>query len=252
MDYPDDFPPESRAAVAAERLRAARDFDAIRKNPPRTEHGFSHDWDAELRKYILRQFIVFVREACKLGRAGVWQVDRIEEASMEFLRLATIDTEFGKGSGLVGRSWTENWHGQIQPEVMRRLERSAEYQQYRDALLEIAEIQEAQTRGNLSATADLTLVQQRALAVDPEADRRKIVDAFLNQCTRESGVGFKVTRKHIWLVAGHSQPRQFQYWQGRSSEATEEDDRNFQRILSMPPGEFIGLLKRKGIFSSNS
>jgi hypothetical protein len=119
MDYPNDFPPESRAAVAAERLRAERDFEAIRANPPRTKHGFSHDWGAELRKYILRQFIVFVREACKLGRAGVWQIDRIEEASMEFLRRATIDAESSPGSEVVGRSWTENWGGQIQPEVMR-------------------------------------------------------------------------------------------------------------------------------------
>ena len=251
MDYPDDFPPESRAAVAAERLRAERDFDAICENPPRTKHGFSHDLAAELRKYILRQFIVFVREACKLGRAGVWQVDRIEGASMEFLRRATIDAEFSKGSGVVGRSWTENWHGQIQPEVMRLLEQSPEFRQYRDALLEIAEIQEAQAGGNLTTTANLTVVQQRASAEEPEADRRKIVDTFLNQCNRESGAGFKVTRKHMWLVAGHKHPRQFQYWQERSSKATEEDDRNFRRILSMLPGEFIELLNKRGIFPSN-
>jgi hypothetical protein len=74
---------------------------------------------------------------------------------------------------------------------MRRLERSAEYRQYRDALLEIAEIQEAQVRGNLTMTADLTLVQHPALATGPEADRRKIVDTFLNQSNREAGVGFK-------------------------------------------------------------
>ena len=68
MDYPDDFPPESRAAVAAERLRAARDFDAIRKNPPRTEHGFSHDWDADSESTF------FASSSFSSGKPASWDV----------------------------------------------------------------------------------------------------------------------------------------------------------------------------------
>ena len=171
---------------------------------------------------------------------------------MEFLRRATIDAEYSKGSGVMGHSWTENWGGQIRPEVMRRLQQSPDYRQYRDALLEIAELQEAQVPRNLTTTTDLTLLQQQELATEPGADRRKLVDTFLTQCNREAGAGFKVTRKHIWLVVGHKRPRQFQYWQERSGKTTEEDERNFRRILSMLPGEFIGLLTTRGIFPSNS
>jgi len=80
-------------------------------------------------------------------------------------------------------------------------------------------------------------------------NRPAVVDAFLLQCNQEAAVGFKVIRKHIWLAAGHRHARQFQYWQEGSDKATDEDDRNFSRILSMPPAEFISLLKKKNIGS---
>jgi hypothetical protein len=84
-------------------------------------------------------------------------------------------------------------------------------------------------------------------ATDREGDRSAIVDAFLLQCNRESPAGFKVIRKHIWQAAGHVHPRQFQYWQKESDKATDEDDRNFSRILHMTPTQFIALLDKKGI-----
>jgi len=87
---------------------------------------------------------------------------------------------------------------------------------------------------------------------DQEPDRVTMVDAFLLQCNRESAGGLKVLKKHIWLVAGHRQRRQFQFWQSRSDRAANEDDRNFGRILRMPPAEFLALLKKKGILPPNS
>jgi hypothetical protein len=130
MRYPKDFPSESRAAVAAEKLRAGKDFDKARENSPWRQYGAGPDLEAELRRYILRQFSVFVSEACKLGQRGVWHVDRVEEAAREFLRLATIDATYSKGhdkSGRAfGRDWTSNWNGSIQPQVMRLFEQSGE------------------------------------------------------------------------------------------------------------------------------
>jgi hypothetical protein len=79
-----------------------------------------------------------------------------------------------------------------------------------------------------------------------------MVDDFLVQCNRESALGFKVIRKHIWRAAGHAHARQFQYWQAGSDKATDEDHRTFRRILCMPPSEFIALLKNKGIFPPRS
>lgn len=141
MRYPHDFPPESRAAVAAEKLRAGKDFDEARENWPRTEHGF--DLGAELRSYILRQFAVFVREACKLGDKGIWHVDYVENAVLEFIRLCTIEALSSKGHDRygqgVGGNWISSWSGHIEPEVQGQLEKTGEWRQFRDALLQVAE-----------------------------------------------------------------------------------------------------------------
>jgi hypothetical protein len=71
------------------------------------------------------------------------------------------------------------------------------------------------------------------------------VDEFLRRCTQETKL--KATRKHIWQVALHGSPRQFQYWQASSPKATKQDDLNFRRILEMKPTDFETLLKKKGI-----
>jgi hypothetical protein len=282
MQYPIDFPPESSAAVAAEKLRAGKDFDKARENPQRLQSGFEPYLEAELRKYILRPFGVFVREACKLGHKGIWHVDRIEKFAREFLRLSTIDAMWSKGwyrnGQEIGRGWIESGGSHIGPEVQRQFERSGEWQQFQDALLQVAEIQEARTsdlgektekeigtvtrdfgqsertdgRSSEAENAAMPIPELTAATTDHGSDLSKMVDAFLLQCNRESPVGFKVIRKHIWLAAGHAHARQFQYWQENSKKATDEDDRNFRRILHMAPAEFIALLRKKSIALSNS
>ena len=146
--YPEDFPPESRAAVAAEKLRAGRDFDKARDNAPRTAYDRAQYHEVELRKYILRRFGVFVREACKLGQRGIWHVDQIEKEAREFLRSSTIEVIYDKASRNSGRQvggdWLSNWDGSIQPEAMRQFERHVEWREFQDALLQVAESQAAQ------------------------------------------------------------------------------------------------------------
>jgi len=147
MQYPEDFPHKSRAAVAAERLRAGNDFDQA------LEH-LSRDADIEdqIRKYILRQFLVFVREVSKLGKAGIWPVDRVEGDALEFLRHATIDAVYSKRPWL-GDRWISRMSGQLTSEILRQFEKSPEWHQYRDMLLDVAEAQEA---GTAVGAKDLT------------------------------------------------------------------------------------------------
>jgi hypothetical protein len=283
MQYPEDFPPESRAAVAAEKLRSGKDFDEFRQNPRRMvsdprrpQYDFDEHFKAELRKYILRQFSVFVREACKLGHRGIWHVDRIEEAALEFLRLSTIDAVYSKGhykSGAkISLNWIGTWGGYIEPHVQRQFEQSVEWQQFQDELLQVAEGQQQgirelgkpdaeignttadsacseQTEGTSSKPGDAPMCAQEltVATTDREPDPRTEVDAFLRRCNQESAGGFRVIKKHIWLAAGHGHARQFQYWQQRSGKATDEDDRNFRRILGMGSADFIALLTKKHI-----
>jgi hypothetical protein len=81
-------------------------------------------------------------------------------------------------------------------------------------------------------------------------DRNALVDDFLSKCNKEAPHGLKVIKKHIWLAVGHTNRRQFEYWQQGSKKATEEDNKNFGRILSTAPAEFILLLLKKKIVPS--
>jgi hypothetical protein len=85
---------------------------------------------------------------------------------------------------------------------------------------------------------------------DSKAGRRAMVDTFLTRCNEKAR--FKVIRQHIWRSVGHRKSRQFEYWQACSDKATAVDDRNFRRILSMNPTDFIALLGTKGIASDKA
>lgn len=80
--------------------------------------------------------------------------------------------------------------------------------------------------------------------------RRFKVDAFLAKCNQNSRRKF--IRSHIWKAAGHSSPRQFQYWQagndrirGAPHGASQADDLIFRRILSLSCSEWEGLQQKK-------
>ena len=139
--YPPEFPRKSRAAVRAEKIRAARDFENDKQNV-----RYLSEIEGLLRRYILRVFIVFVREAVHLGHQDIWSVDRLESESREFLRQFTIMAEFQKGfdrSGQKVREMVSNWDGSILPNVQREFEQSAEWREFESILLEVAD---AQTR----------------------------------------------------------------------------------------------------------
>jgi hypothetical protein len=82
--------------------------------------------------------------------------------------------------------------------------------------------------------------------------RRAAVDRFLLRVKQETVL--RALKTHIWKAAGHTTPRQFQYWQagkdrlkGKSRGATTQDGLTFQRILDMDPKEFVALLYKKHV-----
>jgi hypothetical protein len=148
--YPQDFPKESRAAVHAEKLRASKDLSETK-----TRLRWTSDIETELRKYILRVFIVFAREALNLGRKRVWTVDKVESQAREFLRWFIIYAWYEKGYDEAGNriaSVTDHW-GSVSSNVQQALEQSPEWVQYEAGLLEVAEIQSI---GDLDLETELT------------------------------------------------------------------------------------------------
>ncbi len=148
MEYPEDFSPQARARVEAERLKAGKELEQQRNEVTWSPFGPSTADEENLRKYILRVFLVFAQEACKLGSQRSWTVDRIRSAADEFLRSFTIEAYYDKGHDKSGRELREmvsHWNGSILPKVQREFEKSPEWHQFEQELLAVAE---QQTRGS--------------------------------------------------------------------------------------------------------
>ncbi len=143
MKYPEDLSPQARARVEAERLKAGEQLEQRRDQVPWVRYGPVRADEENLRKYILRVFLVFAQEACKLGSQRQWTVDRIRSEVDEFLRRFTIEAYSDKGhdkSGRKLREMTDNY-GSILPKVQWEFKKSAEYHQFERELLAVAEQQ---------------------------------------------------------------------------------------------------------------
>jgi hypothetical protein len=132
--FPDEFPEKSRRIVLAEEIRAGRDLEEAKKNG-----GVSKLRDL-LIGFIMRVFIVFVREANELARQGIWSAGRLESESLQFLHHCTVSARYERGRDKYGNQIGEmvsHW-GSIEPDVERRFKKSPHWQEYEDILLEIA------------------------------------------------------------------------------------------------------------------
>ena len=256
IDYPREFSPEARARIEAEMVRARRDF-RLRRAEITSSYGPSAADEENFRQYVLRVFLAFAKEACKLGSLRVWTVDKITPECVEFLRRFTIQAYYEDGHDRNGRrlsSMTSNLNGSLLEAVERQYRGSEEWRQFEDALLAVAEQVATASHEDLSTAPPIVRDEPSETnnavpvtgSIDKPGERRAlIVDAFLQRCNERVDGGTKVIRKHIWGAIGHQQPRQFQYWQADDVQATEEDDQNFRRILSMEPSDFIAILKQK-------
>ena len=69
MEYPSGFPPQCRAAIEAEELRASRDLDGAKQSLAWSKSGPGEELEAEVRRYVLRIYAAFVQQAsqCAVG-----------------------------------------------------------------------------------------------------------------------------------------------------------------------------------------
>lgn len=181
--------------------------------------------------YVLRVFLAFAREACELGNQRTWMVDRVRSESEDFLRRFANRAHHEDGRDRTGKAFpevTSNLSGVLLSSVARGLREGPEWHDFEAALLAVAERQ--------AGTGH---------PVHPAGSRREAVDAFILKCWQEKSR--KVTRKHIWSLAGHQGPRQFQFWQASDPKATRQDDENFRRLIKMNPQAFADLMKKKGL-----
>ncbi|MGP8242905.1 MAG: hypothetical protein ACLQVN_00125 [Bryobacteraceae bacterium] len=73
-------------------------------------------------------------------------------------------------------------------------------------------------------------------------DRRKAIDGFISKL---ADAGHKISRKHIWSVAGYKDRTEFERFQRGDTRTTKSATASFNRVLNMKPEDFIRALEKK-------
>ena len=140
MEYPREFSAQARGRVEVEQIRAHRDLDQNRNQVAWSRYGPVAADEGNLRRYILRVFLAFSEEACKLE---LWAVDRVRSEALEFLRLFTIQAYYEDGHDKSGRKLSRmisDHDGSILSEVEREFRKLAEWGQFEEQLLALEKV----------------------------------------------------------------------------------------------------------------
>jgi hypothetical protein len=164
MEYPREFSRQARARVEGERLKAIQEFEQERKSPVPSDWT-PQRWDqCTLYAYILRVFLVFAREACQLGRDGVWTVDQVREEAEGFLRVFAMESYYERGRDRTGArlpNILNRYNEDLRSEVYSEFRASEEWNQFERGLLTLAELQGS--RAAAGAGRSFSESQQRRL-----------------------------------------------------------------------------------------
>jgi DNA-binding XRE family transcriptional regulator len=162
MKYRSEFPPDARARVEAETLRA---YAALDQDVRGVE---SRRRDVPFIRCVMRVFIAFAREACEFGKKSNhrdWSDRELDQRCREFLLSIVIDAWEDKAKNLGIRQMfsSSGWGYSIKEDDRQEIEKSPEWKQYQLLLLDALEAQSARTvdcslpqRGPASATASET------------------------------------------------------------------------------------------------
>lgn len=247
MDYPQDFPAESRAKVEAARIRAGRQFDSMRAKAK---------WNGEIEAlfwiYVLTPFVVFARESSRLG---LWPVDRMDEKCREFLRRLTIDAYYHKGKAAGLQDMIDNFSSDILWQAQQEIEKTSLWRKYETIRLKSAAkatttkqstgIIPGQFAGLTAEEREKLKVNQNLIAVpanpyfpdlwsqtnanqaegsivqnsekttptveSKSTDRKALVKAYIEEVRAKKSK--RITRKDIWTAAGYQTRTEFERWQ---------------------------------------
>ena len=175
MKYPNEFPRNARARVEAETLRAFSVLEQDVRGKARSER------DVLFVRCVMRIFLVFVREACEFGKKSghrAWSDRELDQRCRDFLLSIVIDAWQDKAKDLGVRHMftSRGWGYSILDDDRRRIEKSEEWKQYQELLLDAIESQ-AQTHRSIPSSKGLPLGQgPKTVKRSPKFER---IDAAL-------------------------------------------------------------------------
>jgi hypothetical protein len=143
MKYPSGFPQDARARVETEKLHA---YAALEQDIRGIE---SWRRDAPFIRCVMRVFIAFSHEACEFGKNSnrrEWADNELDQRCREFLLSIVVDAWEEKAKDLgVGKMFSSphHWGYSFDDAARRQIEKSPEWKQYQELLLDAYEAQSA-------------------------------------------------------------------------------------------------------------
>lgn len=137
--FPEEFSQKAISAVIREELIAGRDFETAKQRVDNLSGV-----EELLRTYILRVFLLFVREGGDLVRQGIWSLDGLQRQSLEFLRKLTIRAGLERGydkNGRPVREMVSRWSGGLLMAVRQEFRKSTLWHEFEGLLIELAAVE---------------------------------------------------------------------------------------------------------------
>jgi hypothetical protein len=221
MDYPPDFPAESRAKVEAARIRAGRQFDS-----KRAKAKWRSEIEALFWRYVLTPFLVFASESACLE---FWSADEMDDKCREFLRHLAIDAYYQKGKAAGLGDVTSNLNGSILWEAQQEIEKTSQWRKYENIRLKFAVSRRPTTQSAARRSEKTAQIVQ-----SQSTDRRAMVKNYIEEVRIKKGK--RITKKDIWTQAGYENRTEFERWERNDlKRPNRAADKNFTRILREKP-----------------
>jgi hypothetical protein len=151
----------------------------------------------------MRVFLGFAREACKFGKDSghrAWSDRELDQRCREFLLMIVVDAWVEKGKDLGIRqpfSSPHNWGYSLDDDAKRKIEKSPEWKQYRELLLETFEDQSARSPAQLPTMPSVRNPSQ-ILPGEEMPSRRKPKD-FIDNTKRPMKRSYEKFAAHIGI-----------------------------------------------------
>jgi hypothetical protein len=142
VQYPSEFPHDARARVEAETRRA---YIALEQDV-----GGMENWrrNVPFLRCVMRIFLAFAGEACEFGMKShhpAWSDCELDQRCRDSLLEIVIDAweHKAKDLGINKMFSSQGWGYSINDDDRRRIEKSPEWKQYQDLLIEAFDAQSA-------------------------------------------------------------------------------------------------------------
>jgi hypothetical protein len=252
------LPPEAAAAVEPWFEASQRAYRAFRQRF-RADPSIREEEPAIIIQHASDVFCVLVVPLMKDRPAGLEEfrhaIGSAAETAFRYAHFLYRDVQGGRMLGLWHRDIRNRlfdlakdaddwwWNTQIVPAVWERFVGAGGVPV--PAILEAEGVSASPSATEAEGGDPVIANSTPESAVTGGQDRRAAVDAFIEKCF--SGPQVRVTRTMIWRSLGYKYRSEFERWENNHVRATKRSAENFARVLSMPPVDFVNLLKRRSL-----